>query len=217
MNHILEVDGIQLEIDGRKILSGIYIKCETGNIIGLLGRNGQGKSCLMNSIYGILPCEKSIRFDRISIHESFKRTDLIRYLPQFHFIPRSLSLHRIFQDFNVDYRLFQQHFTEFSVREKTSIEKLSGGERRLIEIYVIIKSASQFVLLDEPFTMLNPLQIEKVKALLVDEKKYKGILITDHLYHHILDIADSLYVLSNGRTILTKKIEDVEALGYLRR
>ncbi len=217
MNHILEADGIQLEFDGRQILSDIYIKCKTGSITGLLGRNGQGKSCLMNSIYGILPCEKSIRFDLMPIRESFKRTDLIRYLPQFHFIPRSLSLHRIFQDFNVDFRLFQQHFTEFSLREKTSIKKLSGGERRLIELYVIIKSATQFILLDEPFTMLNPLQIEKVKALLVEEKKYKGLLITDHLYQHILDIADSLYVLSNGRTILTKNVEDVKALGYLRR
>lgn len=217
MTHILEADGIQLEFDGRKILSNIYIKCETGKITGLLGRNGQGKSCLMKSIYGSLHCEKSVRFDRISIPKSFKRTELIRYLPQFHFFPGSLSLHRIFLDFDLDYPLFQKTFPEFNQKENVAIGNLSGGERRVIEVYVIIQSTSQFILLDEPFTMLNPLQMEKVKALMLQAKKHKGILITDHLYKHILDIADSLYVLSNGRTVLTKSLEDIEALGYLRR
>ena len=60
MNHTLEVDSIQLAFNNRRILSDIYLKCETGKITGLLGRNGQGKSCLMKIIYGTLSCEKSI-------------------------------------------------------------------------------------------------------------------------------------------------------------
>lgn len=216
MTHILEADGIQLEFDGRKILSGIYVKCETGKITGLLGRNGQGKSCLMNIIYGSLSSEKSVRIDRKSIPEGFRNPDLIRYLPQFHFIPHSLSLHRIFRDFDVNYRSFQVIFPEFIHREKDSIGKLSGGERRLVELYTIIQSNSQFIMLDEPFTMLNPLQIEKVKALLIEEKKNKGILMTDHLYRHIVDLADSLYLLSNGRTVLTNSVEDLTILGYTK-
>ena len=95
MNHVLEIDGVQLQFDTRKILSSIYLKCETGKITGLLGKNGQGKSCLMKIIYGSLPCEKSVRFDHISIVESFKRPDLLVYLPQFNFIPKSLSLRRV--------------------------------------------------------------------------------------------------------------------------
>lgn len=83
-------------------------------------------------------------------------------------------------------------------------------------MYVLIKSKSQFVMLDEPFTMLNPLQIEKVKSLLIEEKKSKGILVTDHLYRHILDLSDNLYVLSNSRTILTHNNSDLEILGYIR-
>ncbi|MGS0014500.1 ATP-binding cassette domain-containing protein, partial [Escherichia coli] len=71
MTHILEADGIQLSFYERKILSGIYLQCETGKITGLLGRNGQGKSCLMKIMFGSLPAEKSIRFDRVSIVTPF--------------------------------------------------------------------------------------------------------------------------------------------------
>lgn len=215
MKHILEADGIQLEFDGRKILSGIYIKCETGKITGLLGRNGQGKSCLMNIIYGSLACEKSVRFDRISIKEPYKRTDLIRYMPQFHYLPKSLSLQRIFNDFELEYDLFTLVFSEFKGKQKLAVGRFSGGERRLVEIYVLVKSKSQFVMLDEPFTQLTPIQIEKVKLLLLEEKENKGLLITDHIYTHVLDTSNSIYVLNHGRTHVTKDITDLERLGYI--
>lgn len=216
MKHVLEIDGVQLEFNGKKILSSIYLSCETGKITGLLGKNGQGKSCLMKIIHGCLPCEKSVRFDHMSIVESFKRPDLLVYLPQFNFIPASLTLRRVFQDFGLDYSSFQYRFPEFATRERVSIRHLSGGERRLIELYVIVKTTSQFALLDEPFTHLNPLQIEKVKELLIEEKANKGLLITDHMYRHVTDICDSLYVLTNGQTYLTKSITDIETLGYAR-
>ncbi len=138
------------------------------------------------------------------------------YLPQFNFIPKSLSLRRVFQDFGLDYSKFQNRFSEFATTEKTSVGNLSGGERRLIELYVIVKSASQFAMLDEPFTHLNPLQIEKVKELLKEEKANKGLLVTDHMYRDLIDIYDSLYILSNGQTYLTKKVTDIETFGYAR-
>lgn len=69
-------------------------------------------------------------------------------------------------------------------------------------------------MLDEPFTHLNPIQIEKAKELMLEEKKHKGLLITDHMYQHIIDVSDNLYVLSNGKTHLTKSIDEVERLGY---
>lgn len=216
MNHQLEVDSIQLELNRKRILSDIYLKCETGKITGLLGKNGVGKSCLMQIIYGSLTCEKSVRFDNVGQYEAFKRTDLLRYLPQFNFIPKTLSLNKIFNDFNLNYSDFTKTFIEFIGRQKEKINKLSGGERRLIELYVIVKSSSQFVMLDEPFTHLNPLQIDKVKQLLIEEKQNKGLLITDHIFNHILDIADNLYILANGKTHLIKHVEEIEALGYAR-
>jgi ABC-type lipopolysaccharide export system ATPase subunit len=216
MIHTLEADGIQLEYNTRKILSSIYIKCETGKITGLLGRNGQGKSCLMKVLYGSLAAEKSVRFNNISVIEPFKQPNLLLFLPQENFIPKSLSIKRVFKDFDLDFNLFQERFKEFSKRELSRINSFSGGEQRLIEVYVIVKSATQFVLLDEPFTHLNPLQIEKVKELFSEEKINKGLLITDHMYRHVMDISDSLYVLSNGQTYLTKDVSDIEKYGYAK-
>lgn len=216
MNHLLEIDSVQLQFGSRSVLSDVYLRCETGKITGLLGKNGTGKSCLMQIIYGSIPCEKSVRVDHIAIFESYKQSDIIVYLPQFNFIPKSLSLRRVFQDFGLEYEKFQNIFSEFSTKEKFPIVNLSGGERRLVELYIIVKSASKFALLDEPFTHLNPLQIEKVKELLVKEKANKGLFITDHMYRHIIDINDSLYILSNGKTYLTQKIEDIETHGYAR-
>ncbi|MBF8964496.1 ABC transporter ATP-binding protein [Pontibacter sp. FD36] len=216
MTHKLEADSIQLEFDGRRILSDVYVKCETGGITGLLGRNGQGKSCLMKIIYGSLRCDKSIRFDNKIQFEAFKRPDLLLYLPQFNFIPPHISLKRIFSDFEMDYSSFAHRFPEFMKKYKSSIGNLSGGERRLVEIYSVVKSASQFAMLDEPFTHLNPIQIDKVKDFLVEEKQNKGLIITDHMFRHVLDICDTLYLLTNGKTHLVSTTEEIEELGYAR-
>ncbi|MEJ7626200.1 MAG: ATP-binding cassette domain-containing protein [Ferruginibacter sp.] len=217
MTHKLEADGIQLEFGKRKILSDIYLKCETGKITGILGRNGQGKTCLMNIIYGSLEAiSKSIRFDNVSIFNAFKRPDLLQYLPQFNFIPKSLKLKRIFVDFDLDYSEFEIHFPEYKSKYKSSINSLSGGEKRLVEVYIIIKSNSQFIMLDEPFSHLMPLHIEKIKEIIKVEKFKKGFLVTDHMYRQIIDICHDLYVLTDGKAHLTKGLSDIETLGYAR-
>ncbi len=217
MIHKLEVDSIHLEFGQRRILTDIYFNCETGSITGLLGRNGQGKTCLMNIVYGSMQVpDKSVRFDNISVYEAFKRADLLTYLPQFNFIPSHLSLNRIFLDFNIQFIEFENYFPEFENMGKTKIKKLSGGQRRLIEVYVIVKSKAQFSMLDEPFSQIMPLQVEKIKELLNIEKVNKGFLITDHLYRQFIDICDNLYILADGKTHLTKTIEDIERHGYAK-
>lgn len=214
MIHILEADSIQLEFGARRILSDIYFKCETGKVTGLLGRNGQGKSCLLQIVYGSLVAEKSVRFDGLSVPNAFKRPDLFAYLPQFNFIPKFLTIRRVFKDFNINFSAFEECFGEFSNQGNFRVGNLSGGERRLIELYIILKKQSEFIFLDEPFTHLNPIQIEKVKALISEEKEKKGILLTDHMFRHILDVSDNLYVLVNGKTHLIKEFSEVESLGY---
>ncbi len=217
MEHKFEADNILLEFGTKRILSDIYFKCETGQITGILGRNGQGKTCLMNVVYGNLnPFSKSIRFDNIAVLQAYKRPDLLTYLPQFNFIPSHLTLKRIFSDFELNFDDFEKVFPEFSTKFTSSIDTLSGGQRRLIEVYVIIKSRSQFSMLDEPFSHLMPLQIEKVNELLELEKLNKGFLITDHMFRYVTEISDDLYVLADGKTHLTKDIIDIERLGYAR-
>lgn len=217
MIHTLEADGIQLYFSNRKVLSDVYIKCETGKVTGLLGRNGQGKSCLMQVIYGSLQIDiKSVRFDGRYVAKPYQRSDLLLYMPQFNFIPGKLTIKRVFEDFDLLYGDFEEMFPTGIINDKTRMESLSGGQRRLIELYIIIKAQSQFAMLDEPFSHLSPVQIDRVKQLIEDEKRNKGFLITDHMFRHVSDIADSIYLLANGKVHLTASFEDLEYHGYAR-
>src|ERR1700730_15566000 len=97
MIHLLEADSISLEFGLRTILSDIHIKCRTGEIPGILARNGQGKTCLMRVLYGDLPpSSRSVRFDNHPVFEAYKQKELLLYLPQFNFIPEWLTLQRVF-------------------------------------------------------------------------------------------------------------------------
>jgi len=217
MIHILEADGIQLDFGLRRILSDVYIKCETGKITGLLGRNGQGKSCLMNILLGTLNSSgNSVRFDSKVIHNAGKHPNLLLYLPQFNFIPKSLIVKQVLDDFQLICADFVNRFPEFNQQSDLKVSQLSGGQWRTVEIYIVVKTPSLFAMLDEPFTHLNPIQIEKIKEFLLEEKSNKGMLITDHMYDHLLDISDTVYLLKDGKTHLTKSILDLEELGYVR-
>ncbi len=217
MIHTLETDGVQLEFGLRKILSDVYLKCETGKITGLLGRNGQGKSCLMNIILGTLNASiSSVRFDGKMTKNAAKHNGLLLYLPQFNFIPKSLSVKQVLADFQLPASDFTNRFPEFSEKQDLKVNQLSGGQWRTLELYIIVKTPSFFAMLDEPFTHLNPIQIDKIKEFLSEEKVNKGLLITDHMYSHILDISDSLYLLKDGKTHPAKTVTDLDDLGYIR-
>ncbi|HAO47677.1 MAG TPA: ATP-binding cassette domain-containing protein [Ferruginibacter sp.] len=217
MTHRLEIDSVTLEFGTRRLLTDIYLECSTGLITGLLGRNGEGKSCLLNIIFGTQSSSsKSARFDGIAIYKAFKRPDLLTFLPQFSFLPGFLSPRRIFSDFNISYQEFETHFPEFNGLHNFKIKNLSSGNKRLLEVYLIIKSRAQFSILDEPFSRLTPLQTDKIIDLLIANKSAKGFLLTDHLYENILTVCDQIYVLSAGKTYFSKSLDDIRHLGYIK-
>jgi ABC-type lipopolysaccharide export system ATPase subunit len=169
----------------------------------------------MNIIYGELNTYgKSVRLNGDTIYHGYRNPSNFRYLPQFSFIPKSLRVQRVFKDFELDFSQFQHYFPTFEKYYKTKFHCLSGGERRIIEIYCILASKTKFCMLDEPFSQIMPVHLEIIKSILKDEKKNKGIIITDHLYDHVCEICDDLYVIANGKTYLTNEIGDLKKLGY---
>lgn len=214
--HTLEVDGVQLTFGHKRILNDVYFKCETGSITGLLGRNGQGKSCLMNIVYGSMQTsDKSVRINNKSVNQPFRGGNLVTFLPQHPFIPGQLTLNRIFKDFGILWDEFEHYFPELKNEGVKTIQSLSGGQRRLVEVYVIIKSKACFSMLDNPFSQIMPLHMEQIITLLQYEKKHKGFFITDQLYRQFVNICDALYVLHDGKTYLARSPYDLERYGYL--
>jgi ABC-type lipopolysaccharide export system ATPase subunit len=218
MKHTLEVDSIILEFDTKRVLQDVYLKNETGKTTGILGRNGTGKTCLMNIIYGELKTNnKSIRVDGKAIFDGYRNPGIFRYLPQFNFIPRNLKIKRIFKDFNLNFSQFIECFPEFEKYYNLKVKNLSGGEKRILEIFSILASKTMFCMLDEPFSRVMPIHVDTIKSIINEEKKNKGIIITDHLYEHIIDICDDIYVILNGKTYLTKDRNDLIKLGYINK
>ena len=216
MKHLLEVDSIILEFGQKRVLQDVYLKNETGKTTGILGRNGTGKTCLMNIIFGELKTNnKSIRLDGKVIFDGYQNPEIFRYLPQFNFIPGNLKVKRIFNDFDLNFSRFIYYFPEFEKYYRVKVKRLSGGERRILEIYSILASKTKFCMLDEPFSQVMPVHVNTIKTIINEEKKKKGMIITDHLYEHIMDICDEIYVIANGKTYLINDKNDLNQLGYI--
>lgn len=213
---IFELDNVELYFKEKRILNGVYLKAETGKTTGILGNNGSGKSCLLNIAFGNLNSKyKLIRINNKPILKPLYKTKLVAYLPQYHFIPNTIKIKTVFKLFNISWNNFVTVFDDFHLYKNWSINKLSGGERRLIETYIILKSHRAIILLDEPFSHLSPLHIEKIKTLIAKEKKEKAIIITDHMYRHIIDTSDNIYLIKNGCTKLIQNLKELEDYTYL--
>jgi len=111
----------------------------------------------------------------------------------------------------------QADFPIFVNLLNTKMKNLSGGERRLAETYLVLKRKAKFIMLDEPFSYLAPLQIQKLKEIILFEKKNKGIIITDHMYRDVQQISDIIYLLHNGKSYTIEDEEHLVELGYLSR
>lgn len=215
MKNKLEIDSVILEFGDKRVLQDVYLECETGSITGLLGRNGSGKTCLMKIIYGQLISQNySVRINgKVLLKATRSKTDM-RYLPQFRFVPKSLTIKRIFNDFGINFSKLLEYFPEFSKYQNSKLLYLSGGEQRIIEIFIMLASNTKFCLLDEPFSHIMPVHVEKIKQLILNEKVRKGILITDHLFDHITEISDFIYLIKNGKTFRVNSKEEIKELGY---
>ena len=218
MGNLLEIDSVQLSFGERTVLNNIYIASETGKVTGLLGRNGCGKSCLMKLIFGEIPTrEKSVRINGSVLLEDDRNPDDIRMLPQFNFLPKHLKVSQTFKYFDVNYFEFCELFNEFYEWPRMKVKELSGGNVRIIETFLILKSKAKFCLLDEPFSHLSPKNIRVFIEIIKQEKENKGIILTDHLYDYVIEISDDLYVIKDCVSYKIDTPDKLKAYGYLNR
>lgn len=212
---ILEIDNVELYFQTKRILNGIYIKGETGKITGILGSNGSGKSCLLNITFGNQKAKyKLVRIDSKPILKPLYQTKFAKLLSQQSFLPR-LKLNLIFKLYRVNWNGFCKEFEGFEKYKNVNANKLSGGERRVIETYLVLKSEGKIVLLDEPFSHLAPIYVETFKKIILEEKKHKIIIMTDHMYRHIVDFCDAIYLLKNGCSKKINALSELEDYKYL--
>ena len=139
----------------------------------------------------------------------------VKYLPQAHFIPPGMTLPQAYELYGVDYEGLVQFDDKFDCLRDSKVKELSGGERRIAELYMILNSDAEFCILDEPFSNIAPVYDEKIRALIQEQKANKGIIITDHIYEEILRVADDLFLLRDGFTYQIHSRDDLVRLGYI--
>lgn len=208
---------MQKSFEGKLLLSDIYLKLETGQIIGLFGKNGSGKTTLLKIVFGVIPAlDKSIFIDGVSCSNSSVLLNEISYLNQNQFIPHHFSVFKTIQ-LSVDKQkvdvFCNDDFLDPLLNQK--IRNLSYGELRYFQVKLVLFSESKFVFLDEPFSGLSPVMIEIISKLIKEKSQEKGIVITDHNYEKVIEIATDLSILKNGKLqVISKKAELIQE-GYL--
>jgi lipopolysaccharide export system ATP-binding protein len=208
---------LQKRYGQRTAVADISIAVSRGEIIGLLGPNGAGKTTSFYMIVGLIKADGgSIELDGTPITDKpmHERARLgVGYLPQEASVFRKLTtadnilaileLKRGLSKADRRGRL-EQLLDEFHLQGVRSNlgERLSGGERRRVEIARALASDPKFILLDEPFAGVDPISVGEIKAMIRDlAQRQIGVLITDHNVRETLDICDRAYIVNEGHII----------------
>lgn len=217
MPNLLEIDSVVKSFDMHVVLTDIYLKCQTGDIIGMLGRNGTGKSTLMKILFGTLNADrKFIRIDGKVYDQPYKTINEICYLPQDSFLPKHMTVEKTIELYLG--KDWVQNFLADPILQKLNASKishLSGGELRYLEIKLLLQTNCKFILLDEPFNGVSPILVGEIKKLILKASEIKGIILTDHDYRNVLDVANQFCLIYDGGI---KRINDKWELvrwGYI--
>lgn len=213
----LLADSIRLSFGQFNVLNGAWLRSETGKVTGVLGRNGSGKSCMFRAIMGELKTQDLfVRYNDSVVTRSDEMGRYVKYQAQKPFLPPKRPLKKVFEYFGADYERFTDDFPKFAQYPDTPVKELSGGEVRIAETWLCLCSDSPFCILDEPFSYLAPVAIEVIQKLIQRQKEKMGIIVSDHNYEALLEVADEVLLLSDGYVHLVRDRSDLVRYGYCR-
>ncbi|MFA5350407.1 MAG: LPS export ABC transporter ATP-binding protein, partial [Candidatus Omnitrophota bacterium] len=215
---LLETKGLAKSYDGRTVVNGVDITVKRGEIVGLLGPNGAGKTTTFYMIVGIVPPNRgTIVFDNheitnLPIHERARFG--IGYLSQEASIFRKLTvaenINAILETLPLSRpqrkRRLVSLLEELNIAHlaKNKAYTLSGGERRRLEITRALVTNPSFILLDEPFSGIDPIVVNEAQEIIKELRaKGLGILLTDHNVRETLAITDRAYLIADGAILIS--------------
>jgi lipopolysaccharide export system ATP-binding protein len=210
----LETSEISKSYRGRKVVDDVSVFVQQGEVVGLLGPNGAGKTTTFYMIVGLITPDSGrvmIDAEDITTLPMYLRARRgISYLPQEASIFRKLTVEENLMAIleTLPMRGQERHDALDRLVEQLGLEKvrksrgymLSGGERRRVEIARSLVISPNFLLLDEPFSGIDPIQVLELQRIIFDLKRAGiGILVTDHNVRETLMVTDRAYIINNGR------------------
>ena len=210
----LEIQEVQKSYKGRRVVDGVCLHLEEGEVVGLLGPNGAGKTTTFYMVTGLVrPDNGTVLLDKKDITKlpMFQRARMgIGYLPQEDSVFQKLSVEENImaileildlEEFEKNRRL-QELLDELDIEyiRKSKAYTLSGGERRRTEIARALATRPKFLLFDEPFAAVDPIAVQDIQKIISKLKdKGIGVLITDHNARETLRITSRSYIMAEGR------------------
>lgn len=215
MEHHLQIDSVRKSFNEKIILSDVYLEIKSNEIIGIHGRNGSGKTTLLRILFGMELAQNCfIKLNNKPITKPYKIKNLIAFSSQECFLPKTTSVIKIL-NLSFPSEIPEHLLLLFKDILYSKIQDLSGGERKLLQTYIILHSDAKFIILDEPFSKVAPLLIEELKKMIIQQSTNKGIILCDHNYRDVLDITDHNYVLKNASLKKIKTSDELIDHGYL--
>ena len=219
----LTASDLRKEYDGRLVVGGVSLTVNAGEVVGLLGPNGAGKTTSFYMIVGLIRPDSGsvlIDFNDITNLPVYKRARAgIGYLPQEASVFRNLTVR---ENINLVWeqigkKRYANDLTDELLRQfkithiaETKGYSLSGGERRRVEIARALTLKPKFILLDEPFSGIDPIAVADIQSMIHELKDQGyGILITDHNVRETLSITDRTYLIHDGEIFLSGSPEEV--------
>lgn len=224
MNTFIRTEGLTKSYRRRRVVNGISIEVNRGEVVGLLGKNGAGKTTTFYMVTGLVRPDRgnvwlgSQNISRLPMH---RRARLgIGYLPQEASVFRKLTVYENLSLVLEMYRMrrndrrerIEMLLEEFNLAHlrHQRAEVLSGGERRRVEIARALATRPNFILLDEPFTGVDPIEVDAIQEMVLDLKRRNiGVLITDHNVRETLATTDRSYIVKDGEVIASGTTQQV--------
>lgn len=222
--HLLETQDLIKAYGGRRVVDRVAIKVDRSEIVGLLGPNGAGKTTTFYMIVGLVPPDEGkILFNNQNITSlaMYRRARRgIGYLSQEPSIFRKLTVEEnimaILETLGISRRERKLRLTQLleelniSYLAKNRAYTLSGGERRRLEITRALVTNPSFILLDEPFSGIDPIAVGEAQQIIAELKeKGLGVLLTDHSVRETLAITDRAYIMAEGKVLISGTAEDL--------
>src|SRR4029077_4725441 len=222
---LLKVRGLVKSYGRRRVVDGVDFEVDPGEIVGLLGPNGAGKTTSFRMACGMIDPdagEVTLGGQDVTDWPMYRRAKEggMGYLAQESSVFRKLSVQKnllgVMEMIGIDRRTRNHRCAElleqFGITKlrKSKAMSLSGGERRRLEIARALVSEPQIILLDEPFTGIDPVTIDSIQAIIRDLRDHGiSILITDHQVRETLEITDRSYVIRGGQVLCHGRPRDV--------